>query len=199
MSKQKDSSGAQDLETFVTRALSTAFDAFGIRCAAEILPRASGAREPLAIVLKPGEPDNLGPRRWTQLAQAVGTLVEAGLTQQGAAEMPVVVTLPEPAPGVPRASREAQGLEAAAQALAEAAQARGRAFALGPMGVGDRRLVHQALGDVPGVWTQSAGEGIYRRLWVVPRTKLAESLDASSATADDTTLAADESDGGAKR
>lgn len=179
MSKQTSPSASQDLETFVSEALSSALEAFGIGCSAEVLPRAFGAREPLRIVLTPGEPDNLGSRRWTQVAQAVGTLVEAALSARDAAEMPVVVTLPEPTPGVPRPGREAQGLEAAAQALAEAASSRGRAFALGPMGVGDRRLVHQALGEVPGVWTQSAGEGIYRRLWVVPREALEAELDSS--------------------
>lgn len=181
MSKRKTPDAPPDLEGFVGQALAKVIEALGLRCTAEVRPRGLGARDPLHLVLTPDETDNLGPRRWTQVAQAVGALVEAALIDQGFGEIPVGVFLPEPPPGAPRPGREAEGLEQAARALAEAAAARGRAFALGPMAVGDRRLVHQALGDVPGVWTQSAGEGIFRRLWVIPREALADSLHAAHA------------------
>jgi predicted RNA-binding protein Jag len=37
------------------------------------------------------------------------------------------------------------------------------------MSPAERRVLHEALGEVPEVWAQSDGEGVMRRLWVMPR------------------------------
>ncbi len=52
--------------------------------------------------------------------------------------------------------------------LAEAARRTGKVLAVSPMSARDRRAVHLALQDVEGVTTRSEGEGIFRRLLVVP-------------------------------
>jgi len=96
------------------------------------------------------------------LARALETVFAAATPGQPRAEVRAEGTLPAE-PGRP------EGLVEAAQALARRAVRSGRAFALGPMSVNDRRQVHQALGDMPEVWTQSDGDGIFRRLWIVPR------------------------------
>lgn len=175
-------------EAFVEQTAKALFKALGLACRVEVKPRPAGAREPVRLQITPDAGDLLGARRWTQVSQAAGVLLETALLKAGVMDLPVAVTLPDQVPGPPRPTREALGLDASARALAAAAAARGRAFALGPMSVGDRRLVHQALGEVDGVWTQSVGEGIFRRLWVVPRTPPAQpdepSADAGSDTAE---------------
>jgi hypothetical protein len=96
------------------------------------------------------------------LARALETVLAAARPGLPKPEIRVAGTLPDE-PGRP------EGLVEAAQALARRAARQGRAFALGPMSVNDRRQVHQALTDMPEVWTQSDGDGIFRRLWIVPR------------------------------
>lgn len=166
-------------EAFVEAKARALFEALGLPCRVEAKPRPAGAREPVRLQVTPDAGDLLGARRWTQVSQAAGVLLEMALLRAGVVDLPVAVTLPDQLHGPPRPTREALGLDASARALAESAAARGRAFALGPMSVGDRRLVHQALGEVEGVWTQSAGEGIFRRLWVVPRPASAPEEETS--------------------
>lgn len=161
------------LQTGVTRALET----FGLPCRVEVLARPLGSREPWTAVLHPELSSPLTPRRWTQVANAAQTLVEAALVQAGRPEV-VLVSLAEPS-GRPSAPREDVGLVGAAKALAELVLRTERPCALGPMSVADRRLVHQALGEVRGVWTQSEGDGIYRRLWILPRGKAAVAAPAA--------------------
>jgi hypothetical protein len=96
------------------------------------------------------------------LAQALET-VFAALRPAGSDKLPVR------AEGTATEFDEEAGLNDAARALARTAAQLGRAYALGPMSVQQRRSVHQALGEVPEVWTQSEGDGIQRRLWLVPR------------------------------
>lgn len=96
------------------------------------------------------------------LAQALETLLTA-------AAPPGEPRVQVRAEGVPVEYDEEAGLLEAARALARTAAQLGRAFALGPMSVQQRRAVHQALGEVPEVWTQSEGDGLQRRLWLVPR------------------------------
>jgi len=52
--------------------------------------------------------------------------------------------------------------------LAERAQKLGKTLTIHPMLAGDRRAVHQTIMKIPGVRTVSEGEGLYRRLHVVP-------------------------------
>jgi spoIIIJ-associated protein len=62
-------------------------------------------------------------------------------------------------------------MQAMAARLAEAARRTGKTIAVAPMSARERRLVHLALVDEPGVSTHSEGEGLFRTLIVVPGPK----------------------------
>jgi len=64
--------------------------------------------------------------------------------------------------------RRAEALVELALRLAEKAKKTGRAVAVHPMSAGDRRVMHMALAEAPGVTTRSEGEGAYRRVMVIP-------------------------------
>lgn len=57
-------------------------------------------------------------------------------------------------------------MEAMARRLGEVARKIGKPLTLVPMAARDRRVVHVALSEVPGVSTRSEGEGLLRRLIV---------------------------------
>jgi predicted RNA-binding protein Jag len=124
-------------------------------------------RDSLTVTLT-ADGRGFGERRPVQVASALQTLLEAALSREGFRES-VEVHL---AGDAGAAAAEATGLSAAVRAAALTAAKRGRAFALGPMSVVDRRQIHHALGEVPEVWTQSEGDGIFRRLWIVPRSQM---------------------------
>ena len=58
-----------------------------------------------------------------------------------------------------------------ARMLGERAMATGRVITVHPMHAGDRRAVHQTLVSMEGVQTLSAGEGLYRRMHIVPKAR----------------------------
>lgn len=64
--------------------------------------------------------------------------------------------------------RHRQALRELAARMAERARRRRRPVTLGPMSPRDRREVHLALQDEPGLTTRSQGQGYYRKLVVVP-------------------------------
>ncbi|MEI8257834.1 MAG: R3H domain-containing nucleic acid-binding protein, partial [Deltaproteobacteria bacterium] len=66
-----------------------------------------------------------------------------------------------------RARRE-QSLESMAKRLGAQVAKEGQVIALEPMTARDRRVVHMALERFPGVTTRSEGEGLDRRLLIVP-------------------------------
>jgi spoIIIJ-associated protein len=66
-----------------------------------------------------------------------------------------------------RARRE-ETLISMAQRLAEKVRASGRSLEVDPMTAADRRIMHMALRDAPGVSTRSEGEGIDRRMIIEP-------------------------------
>jgi spoIIIJ-associated protein len=55
--------------------------------------------------------------------------------------------------------------------LAETAKRTGKVLAVAPISPRDRRAIHLALVVVDGVSTRSEGEGIFRRLLVIPGPK----------------------------
>lgn len=59
-------------------------------------------------------------------------------------------------------------MKAMAERLAAAAQRTGKILSVAPISARDRRQIHLALVDVPGVSTRSEGEGIFRQLLIVP-------------------------------
>jgi spoIIIJ-associated protein len=66
-----------------------------------------------------------------------------------------------------RARRE-EALVEMAHRLGEKARATGRTVTMNPMSPHDRRIIHITLDKVPGVTTRSEGEGVFRRLLIVP-------------------------------
>jgi spoIIIJ-associated protein len=58
-----------------------------------------------------------------------------------------------------------------AKRLAEKAERSGRPVPAEPMSAHDRRVVHQALADHPGVSTESEGEGPSRRVVIFPKKR----------------------------
>ena len=65
-------------------------------------------------------------------------------------------------------ARRAESLIELAQKLAEKAKSTGKPVAADPMSPADRRIMHVALANMPGLTTQSEGEGIYRHLVIIP-------------------------------
>jgi spoIIIJ-associated protein len=66
-----------------------------------------------------------------------------------------------------RARRE-QSLENMARRLGEQAVKEGTVITLEPLSPRDRRVVHMALARFPGVVTRSEGDGLERRLQIIP-------------------------------
>ena len=64
--------------------------------------------------------------------------------------------------------RRQESLEESARHAAEQVRATGRPILLAPMSPRDRRIVHLSLSDERGVSTHSEGEGVYRRVRIVP-------------------------------
>jgi spoIIIJ-associated protein len=65
-------------------------------------------------------------------------------------------------------SRRAESLVELAHRLADKARKTQRPVMVHPMSAADRRVIHLALAEAPGVTTRSEGEGTQRRLVVVP-------------------------------
>lgn len=64
--------------------------------------------------------------------------------------------------------RRNEALVQLAHRLKEKATQSGKIVAVNPMSAHDRRVIHMALKDIPGVSTRSEGEGALRRLLIVP-------------------------------
>jgi spoIIIJ-associated protein len=64
-------------------------------------------------------------------------------------------------------------LQALAQRMAEKAQKTGTIVELSPMSPHDRRIVHMAIADIPGLSSRSEGEGEDRHILIVPETAAA--------------------------
>lgn len=123
-----------------------------------------------------------------ELLDAIEHLVEKAATGHG--------TLPEGAPRK-KLHLDSQGhrakadvdLAAAARHMAERAIAEQRTMKLGPLDPRARRVVHLTLRELGGVITKSEGEGVFRRVCIIPRT-----VDAVAATPEDAVAADAEGD-----
>jgi spoIIIJ-associated protein len=62
-------------------------------------------------------------------------------------------------------------VKAMAERLAASAKRMGKVLAVAPISPRERRQIHLALVEVPGVSTRSEGEGIFRQLLIVPSGK----------------------------
>jgi spoIIIJ-associated protein len=67
-----------------------------------------------------------------------------------------------------RMRREASLVELAHR-LGEKARRTNRTITVNPMSPHDRRIIHITLDKVPGVTTRSEGEGVFRRLLIIPQ------------------------------
>ena len=67
--------------------------------------------------------------------------------------------------------RREESLEQLARRLAHKATQTGRVVTLNPMSPRDRRIVHLALQDSPGVVTRSQGVGYYRKVLILPEDR----------------------------
>lgn len=64
--------------------------------------------------------------------------------------------------------RRNEALQDMARQLGAKAVEAGKIVAVNPMSAHDRRIIHMALKEAPGLSTRSEGDGIYRRLLIVP-------------------------------
>ncbi len=64
--------------------------------------------------------------------------------------------------------RRDESLASMAQRLADKAARTGKVISISPMPARERRVIHLALADTPGVTTRSDGEGTERRVRIVP-------------------------------
>lgn len=64
--------------------------------------------------------------------------------------------------------RRVEALQELAARLGQEASRTGKTVAVNPMSAHDRRVIHMALRETPGVTTRSEGEGSERRLLIVP-------------------------------
>ena len=158
-----------EAEAFVRQAVEGACASFGLGCSWDLSVR-PGPRTVVEARLVPPSGAPSSQRRWGQAAAGLQSLVDLALALRGESSFAVVIQAPELPTAYDAGDLEPdEALMQAARLLARRAAAAGRPFALGPMSAVERKVVHQALGEVPEVWTQSDGEGIHRRLWVVPR------------------------------
>jgi len=158
-----------EAEAMVRQSLEGACAAFGLGCGWEISVR-PGARPVVEARLQPPAGAPASGRRWAQAAAGLQALVDLALSLRGEASFAVAVLAPEQTTAWDARELEPdEALMQAARRVAQRAAAAGRAFALGPMSAMERKVVHQALGELSEVWTQSEGDGVHRRLWVVPR------------------------------
>jgi spoIIIJ-associated protein len=64
--------------------------------------------------------------------------------------------------------RRAQSLTRKARRIAEQVKTTGRKVTLDPLWAADRRVIHLALKDDPAVTTRADGEGLYKRVTILP-------------------------------
>jgi len=67
--------------------------------------------------------------------------------------------------------RRWEALQAFAWRMAEQVQTKGEPFALEPMSAFERRVIHIALADHPGVTTESTGMGEARKVVILPKER----------------------------
>lgn len=112
----------------------------------------------VSIAPRPGNPVEVG----SALLEAVQTLVNRVVNPRAEGRKWVnldVGGFPEEGDPV---------MKAMAERLAATARKTGKILSIAPISARDRRQIHLALVDVPGVSTRSEGEGIFRQLLIVP-------------------------------
>ncbi|MCC6750505.1 MAG: KH domain-containing protein [Deltaproteobacteria bacterium] len=127
----------------------------------DVEARCTEEAEQIRVTLT-GEDESLLIGKKGQTLDALQFMANKMLGREGLERRPVMVD----AAGY--RDRRADSLVQLAQRLCEKAQRTGKTVALNPMSPRDRRIIHMALKDTPGVTTRSEGEGLQRRLLIVP-------------------------------
>jgi spoIIIJ-associated protein len=70
-------------------------------------------------------------------------------------------------------------LKKMAQRMGEKAKKTGKPISVGQMNAHDRRIIHIALKEDDTVWTQSVGDGFYRKLLIFPKKRNGRKQNAS--------------------
>jgi spoIIIJ-associated protein len=83
-------------------------------------------------------------------------------------------------------------LAQAARHMAERAIAEQRTMKLGPLEPRARRVVHLTLKETEGVLTKSEGEGVFRRVCIIPKSAPTDSDDSVASVPDDSVSESDE-------
>ncbi len=98
-----------------------------------------------------------------QTLSSLQYVVRLIVAHQAQARVPVVIDVEG------YKQRRYEALRALAHRMAEQVMAKGRPFTLEPMPAYERRIIHLALADDPGVTTESIGEGEARKVVIAPR------------------------------
>ena len=156
-------------EVWLRDSTSVALQAFGLEASLEVRSRTASGRPVVRATIGVAGTGTVSPRRWSQVAQALQSLAEVGAVARGLTHVDFEVVLSDALLPEPVTAGPEEGLARAARKLARRASSLGRSVAIGPMGSASRRVLHEALGEVREVHSQSDGEGLLRRLWVMPR------------------------------
>jgi spoIIIJ-associated protein len=132
---------------------------------AEILVHDEGERTRLEIQCE--DPDRVVGRQGQvldALQHLVGKIVFRGRTfgEEGAPKRPIVVDA-----GGYR-EKHADRLREIARRMAQKVIENQRPMAMDPMSPHDRRIMHMAIAEIPGVTTRSEGEGDARHMLILP-------------------------------
>jgi len=146
--------------------LSTLLSHLGVT--AQIEPREVGEDVAIRVqVTAGGETVGLADPR-APLWEPIGYLVGKMLNRDPSKRCWVTLQTGPEVPGSAPVEERDEELVKVGQFLAERAKALGKILVVGPMGPRERRSIHLAVKEIAGVSSRSEGEGVARRLLVVP-------------------------------
>ena len=102
------------------------------------------------------------------LQYLVGKIVHTNIESEGGVAAGPVTAKPVVVDAEGYRARRVDSLVELAQRLGDKAIRTRRTITVNPMSPHDRRIIHITLDKVPGVTTRSEGEGIFRRLLIIP-------------------------------
>jgi spoIIIJ-associated protein len=158
----RDLSAAEQGQVF----LSGILERMGLKARVEIVPQSSAEADesgPELVLNIVGDDLGVLIGRQNEVLASLELLTRLMVNQQGHKHSSFVVDV-----NGYRAKR-AEALHKLALRMAEQAVESGRTMVLEPMPASERRIIHIALREHPGVTTQSVGEGDHRKVTIVPK------------------------------